>query len=164
MLEELISAVRTALSNECPLSFLMDWCSLLLCRVFCHIPPFGCLFSRRACWRAGSPAVGPAVHAEGFGSCCIWLGHRSIKATSLLMKAHFIQQSFVDSKAAVRAARHRARRGRVEVLSHDCWNHNILLHALKNPTIFPGGEFSGRCQNIRKCAQGSYSECYIWCW
>lgn len=36
----------------------------------------------------------------------------------------------------MRAACHRARRGRVVVLSHDCWNHNILFHALKKKTYY----------------------------
>lgn len=31
----------------------------------------------------------------------------------------------------MRAAHHRAHRGRAEVLRHDCWNHNTLFHALK---------------------------------
>lgn len=57
----------------------------------------------------------------------------------------------------MRATRHKAHRGGVEALSHDCKNQNRVFHALKNPSVFSGGECSGGCQTTRKWAKGRYS-------
>lgn len=54
----------------------------------------------------------------------------------MLIRDHLLQENFVDGTTAVKTAHHRSPRGRVEVISHDCWNHNVLFDASKKTLLY----------------------------
>lgn len=155
-LEELTSGVRAALSNEHLLSFLMDVAQFASVLGLLQRPLLWLLVFQKS-----SGCAGEQTHLQWVQKCM----PRALAAAAFSLATGASRPplcswelTLYHSKPATRVACHNAHRGRVEVLCHDCWNHNIL-HALKNFTMFSGG-----CKYMRKWAQGSYFKCCIWCW